>query len=99
MVDANSEDDGEGINGVGFRPTAAMAHKRAERRRLQVAEWRAREAREARVRRAERRRGCGGRRGITGGAAGDATVSTEGDRGMDVDAGEAEQRRVVRFAE
>jgi len=56
-------DDGYGINGVGFRPTAAMAQQRALRRRQQVAEWKAREGREARMRRAERReRGVGVRR-------------------------------------
>ncbi|MCJ1256718.1 hypothetical protein MMC24_004542 [Lignoscripta atroalba] len=50
-------DDGYGINGIGFRPTPAMAHARAQRRKQQVAEWKNREAREARQRRSERRRG------------------------------------------
>ncbi|KAI4253254.1 MAG: hypothetical protein L6R42_007659 [Xanthoria sp. 1 TBL-2021] len=49
-------DDGEGINGVGFIPTPAMASARAERRKKQVAEWKSREAREARQRRSEARR-------------------------------------------
>ncbi|KAI4204272.1 MAG: hypothetical protein LQ350_001252 [Teloschistes chrysophthalmus] len=49
-------DDGYGINGVGFLPTPAMASARAERRKRQVAEWKAREAREARQRRSEARR-------------------------------------------
>ena len=50
-------DDGYGINGVGFRPTAAMAYDRAQRRKRQVADWKSREAREARMKRLERRRG------------------------------------------
>lgn len=49
-------DDGYGINGIGFRPTPAMAHARAQRRKQQVAEWKSREAREARQKRSERRR-------------------------------------------
>jgi hypothetical protein len=51
------DDDGEGINGIGFRPTPAMAYARSEKRRLQMAEYRNREAREARAKRSERRRG------------------------------------------
>ena len=49
-------DDGEGINGVGFLPTPAIAYARAERRRRQVKEWKERETREARAKRGERRR-------------------------------------------
>ncbi|MCJ1467116.1 hypothetical protein MMC07_005738 [Pseudocyphellaria aurata] len=49
-------DDGYGINGVGFLPTPAIAHARAERRRRQVVEWKNREAREARQKRSEMRR-------------------------------------------
>jgi hypothetical protein len=49
-------DDGYGINGIGFRPTPAMAQARANRRKQQVAEWKSREAREARQKRSERRR-------------------------------------------
>jgi len=51
------DDDGEGINGIGFKPTPAMAHARTEKRRLQMMEYRNREAREARAKRSERRRG------------------------------------------
>ncbi|CAD6455717.1 46dbb565-3d69-48cd-bf48-4d3fdd6f2649 [Sclerotinia trifoliorum] len=51
------DDDGEGINGIGFRPTPAIAYARAERRKQQMAGYRSREAREARARRSERRRG------------------------------------------
>ncbi|KAI9844891.1 MAG: hypothetical protein M1837_005177 [Sclerophora amabilis] len=49
------DDDGEGVNGIGFKPTAAMAYARAERRRQQVQEYKSREAREARRVRSERR--------------------------------------------
>ncbi|CZT23433.1 uncharacterized protein RCC_09147 [Ramularia collo-cygni] len=59
------DDDGEGINGVGFRPTAAMAWARSQKRRMQVEGWKNREAREARDRRRERRRGTEG--GSSGG--------------------------------
>ncbi|KAJ6020667.1 hypothetical protein N7540_006171 [Penicillium herquei] len=48
-------DDGYGINGVGFKPTAAMAWARSQKRQKQVAEWKNREAREAREKRRERR--------------------------------------------
>ncbi|KAI9929218.1 hypothetical protein MW887_001626 [Aspergillus wentii] len=50
-------DDGYGINGVGFKPTAAMAWARSQRRQRQVADWKSREARDARERRRERRDG------------------------------------------
>ncbi|KAL5340054.1 hypothetical protein BJX70DRAFT_130728 [Aspergillus crustosus] len=49
------EDDGYGINGIGFKPTAAIAWARSQKRQKQVAEWKNREAREARERRRERR--------------------------------------------
>jgi len=55
-LDPGGDDDGEGINGIGFRPTPAMAFMRQQRRRQQVNEWKAREARDARQRRIERRR-------------------------------------------
>jgi len=48
-------DDGYGINGVGFRPTAAIAWARSQKRQKQVAEWKTREAREAREKRRQRR--------------------------------------------
>lgn len=49
------EDDGYGINGIGFKPTAAMVRSRSQKRKQQIAEYRSREAREARQRRSERR--------------------------------------------
>ncbi|KAJ5132667.1 hypothetical protein N7448_006825 [Penicillium atrosanguineum] len=48
-------DDGYGINGVGFKPTAAMAAARSHKRQKQVAEWKTREARDAREKRRARR--------------------------------------------
>jgi hypothetical protein len=59
-IDPSGDDDGEGINGIGLRPTPAIAAARQQRRKQQVSEWRAREAREARQKRFERRRGTGG---------------------------------------
>ena len=56
-LDPAGDDDGEGINGIGFRPTPALAYARQQRRKQQVNEWKAREAREARHKRLERRRG------------------------------------------
>ena len=49
-------DDGYGINGIGFRPTASQAYQRSQRRQQQLAEYRSRETKEARQRRGERRR-------------------------------------------
>ena len=53
-------DDGEGINGIGFKPTPAIAYARSQKRKQQLAEYRSREAKEARQRRSERRRGGSG---------------------------------------
>ena len=49
-------DDGEGINGIGFKPTPAIAWARAQKRKSQLADYRSREAKEARAKRTERRR-------------------------------------------
>lgn len=53
----DKDDDGTGINGVGFKPTPALAHARIMKRRQQMAEYRKREENEARNRRSLRRRG------------------------------------------
>ncbi|KAG6013954.1 hypothetical protein E4U54_006072 [Claviceps lovelessii] len=53
----DADDDGIGVNGIGFKPTPAMAHSRVIRRRQQMAEYRKREAGEARSKRTRRRRG------------------------------------------
>jgi hypothetical protein len=55
------DDDGTGLNGIGFKPTPAMAYARSQKRRQQLNEWKLRETREARAKRSERRR-----RGIRG---------------------------------
>lgn len=49
-------DDGYGINGVGFKPTAAMAWSRSQHRKQQLTDYKNREAREARQQRSERRK-------------------------------------------
>lgn len=51
------DDDGRGVNGIGFKPTAAQAYQRLERRRQQMADYKTREAKEARAKRGARRRG------------------------------------------
>lgn len=53
-------DDGYGINGIGFKPTPAIAWARSQKRKQQLADYRSREAREARQKRTERRRGGSG---------------------------------------
>lgn len=58
QIHAALGDDGEGINGIGFRPTPAIAQARSQKRKHQISEWRAREAKEARQRRYEKRQGC-----------------------------------------
>jgi hypothetical protein len=54
----DSDDDGTGINGIGFKPTPAIAYARTVRRRQLLAEYRKREEREARAKRSLRRRGA-----------------------------------------
>ena len=81
-LDPSGDDDGDGINGIGFRPTPAIAVARQQRRKQQVNEWRAREAREARQERFERRK----REAIVG--------STHQGQGT----AEPGERRIVRFA-
>lgn len=49
-------DDGYGINGIGFRPTPAIAWSRSQRRKQQLDDLKTREAREARQQRSERRK-------------------------------------------
>ncbi|KAK1753159.1 hypothetical protein QBC47DRAFT_387895 [Echria macrotheca] len=53
----DSDDDGTGINGIGFKPTPAVAYARAMKRGRQLAEYRKREERDARAKRSQRRRG------------------------------------------
>lgn len=53
----DEDDDGTGINGIGFKPTAAIAYARTMKRKQQLAEYKKREEREARAKRSQRRRG------------------------------------------
>ncbi|KAK2878136.1 hypothetical protein FQN49_001111 [Arthroderma sp. PD_2] len=48
-------DDGYGLNGIGFKPSAEVAWARSQQRKDQVAEWERREASEAREARSRRR--------------------------------------------
>jgi hypothetical protein len=50
------DDDLLGINGIGFKPTPAIAWARSQKRKQQLADYKSRETREARQRRIERRR-------------------------------------------
>lgn len=52
----DKDDDGTGLNGIGFKPTAAVAHARAQKRRQQLQEYKKREERDDRARRNQRRR-------------------------------------------
>jgi hypothetical protein len=52
----NPDDDGYGINGIGFKPTATIAWSRSQQRKQQLDEYKNREAREARQQRSERRK-------------------------------------------
>jgi hypothetical protein len=52
----DKDDDGIGLNGIGFRPTPAVAYARAQKRRQQLSEYKKREESEARARRNFKRR-------------------------------------------
>jgi hypothetical protein len=53
----DSDDDGTGLNGIGFRPTPTIANLRERQRRDRIKEWKALEARKEREKRNLRRRG------------------------------------------
>ncbi|KIW33111.1 uncharacterized protein PV07_04603 [Cladophialophora immunda] len=53
---SDPSDDGYGINGIGFKPSAAVAWSRSQRRKQQLSDYKNREAREARQQRSERRK-------------------------------------------
>ncbi|OAA65282.1 hypothetical protein SPI_02069 [Niveomyces insectorum RCEF 264] len=78
----DADDDGTGVNGIGFKPTPAVANARARMRRQQLAAYRRREAREARARRSRRRQGGGG----SGGGYGENTAGTNAADTADVTA-------------
>lgn len=88
--DIQAGDDGTGINGIGFRPTAGQAAARSLKRRRQLEEWRRREEREEREKRREKRRGAG--------PSDDAGVrdTTAGGVGRGKDGGRMAERRVRR---
>ncbi|KAI0129157.1 hypothetical protein BJ170DRAFT_362104 [Xylariales sp. AK1849] len=52
----DKDDDGTGLNGIGFRPTPAIAYQRAQKRKQQLSEYKKREEAEARARRNANRR-------------------------------------------
>lgn len=52
----DKDDDGTGINGIGFKPTATVAYQRSQKRRQQLADYKRREEIEARAKRSQRRR-------------------------------------------
>ncbi|KAK7935873.1 hypothetical protein PG985_001368 [Apiospora marii] len=52
----DKDDDGTGLNGIGFKPTAAAAYARSQKRRQQLSEYKKREESEARARRNQKRR-------------------------------------------
>jgi len=96
----DADDDGYGINGIGFRPTPAIAYERSQKRKMQLSAWKVRESSEARERRGERRRKLDDEtsrppsfteRSTDTGAA-DAGTHMEGEGGGNRDA------RMVRFA-
>jgi len=63
------DDDGTGLNGIGFKPTPAMAYARSQKRRQQLSEWKRRETREARAKRSQRRQ-----RGVAAASSSETTV-------------------------
>ncbi|KAK4143465.1 uncharacterized protein C8A04DRAFT_12364 [Dichotomopilus funicola] len=87
----DSDDDGTGINGIGFKPTPAIAYARTMRRRQQLAEYRKREERDARAKRSMRRRGASPAPGPTTGAAAAGVIEKKKVA--------KEERRRVRFLE
>lgn len=66
------DDDGTGLNGIGFKPTPALAYARSQKRRQQLSEWKRRETREARAKRSQRRQ-----RGVAATPSSETTI--EGD--------------------
>ncbi|KAL8302985.1 hypothetical protein RB600_006728 [Gaeumannomyces tritici] len=93
----DEDDDGTGINGIGFKPTPAIAYARTLRRRQQLAEYRKREEREARARRSLRRRASpavsGSGAGPTEGTGGAGVAGAGGSGGGSGFVKSAEQQR------
>jgi hypothetical protein len=96
MMDA--DDDGTGINGIGFRPTAAIAYARSQKRKQQLSEWKARESKEARQARGERRRKLDGEISTEPSFSGGLVASSNGaDRSFEGGTDGGIKRRSVRF--
>ncbi|RMZ70528.1 prenylcysteine lyase [Pyrenophora seminiperda CCB06] len=85
------DDDGTGLNGIGFKPTPALAYARSQKRRQQLNEWKMREMRDARAKRSERRRG-----GLRGTPSREPTVEREVMSIKDMAA--TSTKRTVKFA-
>jgi hypothetical protein len=86
----DEDDDGTGLNGVGFKPTTAIANARVLKRRQQMAEYKRREESEARARRNQRRRGVA--------VSHHASSASQASRGRDASDGKPEKSpRKVRF--
>jgi len=88
----DADDDGYGINGIGFRPTAALAYARSQRRKQQVEEWRARESKDARQMRSQRRRK------VDGESSGTPSFTDVPSNDSESVEGVTNKRRSVRFA-
>ncbi|KAG8630831.1 hypothetical protein KVT40_002450 [Elsinoe batatas] len=88
VIDMSTPDDadGLGINGIGFQPTAAGLEARKIKRRQQVNDWKAREAKEDRRSRFEKR-----------GRAEERPIKSKESAGMGE--GMQEGRRAVRFVD
>ncbi|KAK3391327.1 hypothetical protein B0T20DRAFT_76893 [Sordaria brevicollis] len=96
----DSDDDGTGINGIGFKPTPEMEHARRMKRKKQLAEYRKREMGDARARRKERRAGADGFVGSGNEGAGSGSNSAV--KGRDIATPKSKlkaEKRRVRFME
>ncbi|KAI9654873.1 MAG: hypothetical protein M1831_005242 [Alyxoria varia] len=79
------QDDGYGMNGIGFQPSRQEAAARLRKRRQQIADWRANEAREARDKRSLKRRKM-------------TDWNADAEEADEMDPREKKSRRTVRFA-
>ncbi|EAA26705.1 hypothetical protein NCU04550 [Neurospora crassa OR74A] len=96
----DSDDDGTGINGIGFRPTPEMEHARRMKRKKQLAEYRKREMGEARARRKERRAGADGLVGSGNEGGGGSNGGPKSKDAMATAKGKLKaEKRMVRFLE
>lgn len=96
----DSDDDGTGINGIGFKPTPEMEHARRMKRKKQLAEYRKREMGDARARRKERRAGADGL--VGSGTEGAGGGGNPGSKGRDIATPKSKlkaEKRRVRFME